>query len=806
MIAVDLFAGAGGCSTGLLAAATSRGERVQLTAVNHWPTAVETHTRNHPQAQHFCASIDTVDPRVAVPGGKLDLLIAAPECFPAGTLVLTDDGLTPIEDVTVGSMVMTHNGRWRSVMRVMESVRPTIMMKGQGHFGLETTASHPFWTRTRKKRWPRSNRNGEWAWSAPSWEPAGVCGGRFWATPTQFPAVPVDRLSDDWLPSDEFWWLVGRWLGDGSMDDRPGRGGSIQIACSDAEAEGLEPRLHAGLPAARWTRRRTRTAVLFETRSWDLVRWLRRNFGKLAHGKTLPAWSLSMPRSCRAALLAGYCSADGHDEGRKQDCITVSKRLAIGLRLLAESLGYRVSLYRVPQHATQIEGRRLTVRDLYRVKWTHDRKRNWHHESDAVAWSRVRSVIAHHPAVRVFNLSVDEDESYIADGLVVHNCTHHSTARGGKPINDQSRASAWHIMRWLELLKVDQVLIENVPEFQTWGPLDARNRRPLKSRKGETFRAFIVAMESYGYRVEWKVLNAADFGAATTRRRLFIRASRGRRPIAWPEPTHSRTGGGTLFGGRRRWRAAREVIDWSLPSQSIFGRKRPLKPATMRRILEGLRRFGGPDVQPFLVQLTHGGRTMSVDNPLPTLTTANRGEIGIAEPFILDAAFGEGDARRQSSIDEPIGAQPATNRFGLVQPFILGQQSGSVARSVREPVPTVSTDGAISLIEPYLTEYYGNGGAQSVDDPVPTVTTRDRFALVQPVLDGRALDIRFRMLQPHELSAAMSFPKGYAFAGNKGDTIRQIGNAVDCRMAEALCGAILDARSPRQSSPIEAIA
>lgn len=472
-----------------------------------------------------------------------------------------------------------------------------------------------------------------------------------------------------------------------------------------------------------------------------------------------------------------------------------------------------------------------------------------------------------HPEARHFCASIETVDPRVAvpsgklDLLIAApECTHHSTARGGKPINDQSRASAWHIMRWLELLRVEHVLIENVPEFQTWGPL-GRNGRPLKSRKGETFRAFVSALESYGYRVEWKVLNAADYGAATTRRRLFIRANRGRQAIAWPQPTHSKTGAATLFGGRQKWRAAREIIDWSLPSQSIFARKRPLRPATIRRILEGLRRFGGPELHPFLVQLTHGVRTLNVDAPLPTVTTANRGEIGIAEPFIVPYYGENGTQRpRTHSLNEPLPTQPTNPKFGLVEPFVLQQQSGGVARPVSEPAPTISTDGAIALVqpfilgqqsnsaprttddpiptvaaagkiafiepfivtqrnnnapktldepvpalctgghialaEPFLTKYTSTGQAYSVDQPIDTITTRDRFGLVQPVVNGYVLDIRFRMLQPHELSAAMSFPKGYAFAGNKGDAIRQIGNAVDCAMAEALCGAILDAGKP----------
>lgn len=446
-------------------------------------------------------------------------------------------------------------------------------------------------------------------------------------------------------------------------------------------------------------------------------------------------------------------------------------------------------------------------------------------------------------------------------------CTHHSTARGGKPINDQSRASAWHILRWIELLRVETVLIENVSEFQTWGPLGV-NHRPLKSKRGEIFRAFIQAIERYGYRVEFKVLNAADYGAATTRRRLFIIAKRGAKSINWPVQTHSKTGANTLFAKTKKWRAAREVIDWSLPSQSIFKRKRPLKPATMRRIFEGLRRFGGKELEPFLVQLTHGGRTYSADAPMPTVTTASRGEIGVVQPYIVTQRnnnapkslndpipalctgghialaqpflipfYGENgqQAPRTHAVDEPVPTIPTDPKFGVVQPFVLQQQSGGVPRSVSDPAPTIAAGGAISLVEPFLmptggravgradsvdqpvrtltaaaghtvglvepflTEYYGNGGAQSVDIPVPTVTTRDRFALVQPIVDGYVLDIKFRMLQPHELAGAMSFPKSYVFTGNKGDQIRQIGNAVDCSMSQALCGAILDSR--REATP-----
>lgn len=555
-----------------------------------------------------------------------------------------------------------------------------------------------------------------------------------------------------------------------------------------------------------------------------------------------------------------------------------------------------------------------------------------------------------HPEARHFCASIETLDPKVAvpggklDLLIAApECVFHSTARGGKPIDDQRRASAWHVLRWLEHLHVEEVLIENVPEFVKWGPLGKTNR-PLKAKRGEIFRAFIAVIESLNYRVEWKVLNAADFGAATTRRRLFIRASRGGRRIAWPEPTHSRAGSPTLFGGRRKWRAAREIIDWSLPSQSIFTRKRPLQPATIRRILEGLRRFGGDQIQPFLVQLTHGGRTYSVDNPMPTVTSANRGEVGVVEPFVLSqggggvprpvgepmptivtdgavglveaevAVVGENRAdvdngsspradcpgcssrgvrrrdlegqggkeyRRHHSSDaaesrEPVGwrlsegqdtperktderLRPSigvdcdqwgySDRHGR-QPYrrVQDQQSpveSGTGHSLREPPTRLqarpheglpadqrihagsdsgvtldwaelcedcrarwgsSSDGFQLRSTDFLAKFYGTATVADIGAPVPTITSRDRFALVQPVVNGYTLDVRFRMLQPHELAAAMSFPAGYSFAGNKGDTIRQIGNAVDCRMAEALCGAILDARKSKSKKKSDAVA
>ena len=159
-------------------------------------------------------------------------------------------------------------------------------------------------------------------------------------------------------------------------------------------------------------------------------------------------------------------------------------------------------------------------------------------------------------------------------------CTHHSIARGGRPRSDQSLASAWLILKWLSELYVERVIIENVKEFADWGPLGA-DGKPLKSKKGESFRAFLSSLKALGYRVDYRILCAADYGDPTTRRRLFIQAVRGNRPITWPEVSHTESP--DLFGSSP-WKPAREIIDWSIPGSSLFDRKKPLAPATMARI------------------------------------------------------------------------------------------------------------------------------------------------------------------------------------------------------------------------------
>lgn len=356
-------------------------------------------------------------------------------------------------------------------------------------------------------------------------------------------------------------------------------------------------------------------------------------------------------------------------------------------------------------------------------------------------------------------------------------CTQHSPARGGKPINDQKRVTPFTILDWLNKLTVDRLIIENVREFEKWGPID-ENGRPIKDREGEIFNAYIAMIRGLGYEVEWKTLNAADYGAPTTRSRLFIQAVRNcsGKKILWPEPTHSASETGTLS----RWIPAREIIDWTIPVQILDERKKPLAANTMARICRGIEKYWGETARPFLVRYNGGdNRVHSIDKPLPVQDTSNR--YGLVQPLVMH--IGQTSSKgRTRGIDEPLATVVTKQEACLISPLFIPQHSGGSVRPTTGPLSTVTTDGAIGLVEPLIMNYNRTGVCRPVSNPIPTVTTRDRFALIT------AEDVRigFRMLRPHELAAAQSFPANYVFHGTREEVVKQIGNAVCPRVAEAL--------------------
>jgi DNA (cytosine-5)-methyltransferase 1 len=360
-------------------------------------------------------------------------------------------------------------------------------------------------------------------------------------------------------------------------------------------------------------------------------------------------------------------------------------------------------------------------------------------------------------------------------------CTEHSKARGGKACPGESRDLGWEVVRWARELAPKVVIVENVPRWENWGPLDT-NGKPLKAREGEHFQAWLAALAALGYRCSHRVLCAADHGEATTRRRLFVVAVRDGLTWRWPEPTHAKEPGEPgLFGpALEPWRGAREIIDWSIRGTSIFARKKPLSDKTLARIEAGLRKFGGsafaehgkggrPDqipssaqdvaepldpvcaqqggggglslAQPFTVCVANQGfdetRVRSGDSPVGAITGGGVRHAP-AEPFVL--ASYEGTDRRVAAVAAPVGTVRVEGKvFGLAEPFIVpqgyGERDGQAPRvnDVGQPLPHVVGSQKHPLVEPFILSAGGpEVGEAPTSGPHPTVLTRDHCGLVEP--------------------------------------------------------------------------
>lgn len=454
------------------------------------------------------------------------------------------------------------------------------------------------------------------------------------------------------------------------------------------------------------------------------------------------------------------------------------------------------------------------------------------HSPEAIAMHR-----ANHPETKHFCEDITEVDPRAACGTrpvglawFSPDCSHFSRSKGTKPLDNRLRGLAWVVIRWAESVRPRVILLENVEEWAAWGPLDEDNR-PIKERAGETFREWLSKLVDLGYRVEFRSLVAADYGSPTTRRRLFLVARRDRAPIAWPEPTHG-------HGRADPWRAAAEIIDWSLPCRSIFGRERPLKEATLRRIAVGIQRYVLGAERPFIIPVTHHGdtRVHSIAEPLRTVTAAHRGELALVEPFIvrhghystktgagLRPIRGGPGAFRGQRLDDPLATVCATNDKHLVCPIVSKHFGGrhpngkpkAFGQDARQPLGTVTARDHHALTAAFLIKYYGTNTAIGVERPCPTITTGGgrgggHLAAVQALLrrfcdddvgayvtiDGdhyAIVDVGTRMLQPHELFAAQGFPDDYEIAPEfngkpltKTAQTELCGNSVCPQVAEAL--------------------
>lgn len=381
-------------------------------------------------------------------------------------------------------------------------------------------------------------------------------------------------------------------------------------------------------------------------------------------------------------------------------------------------------------------------------------------------------------------------------------CRHFSKAKGGKPVEKKIRGLAWVVLKWAGKVRPRVIILENVEEFVTWGPV--RKGRPVKSKKGVTFEKFVSQLRTLGYQVDWRELRACDYGAPTTRKRFFLIARCDGRPIVWPEPTHGDPDGLEVRCGLKKpWRTAAECIDWSLQCPSIFDRKRPLAEATLRRIAKGIQKFIIDNPRPFIVDMAHEGRIESQDKPLSTICTEKGGCRALVAPF-LTQYHGEqsmSEVRGQTLIN-PLMTVDSNPRYGLVAAFISKFYKSGTGQSPKEPLHTVTTSpGHFAEVRAFLMTYYGNGDdiGQSLDEPLRTITSKDRFGIVTVAgQDYQIIDIGMRMLEPRELFRAQGFPDSYIidrdYTGKpypKKEQVARCGNAVPPPFAETLVRANL---------------
>jgi DNA (cytosine-5)-methyltransferase 1 len=333
-------------------------------------------------------------------------------------------------------------------------------------------------------------------------------------------------------------------------------------------------------------------------------------------------------------------------------------------------------------------------------------------------------------------------------------CKHFSKAKGGKPVDKNIRGLAWIVLKWAALVRPRVIMLENVEEFQTWGPINRRHR-PIKSKRGQTYLMWRSQLEALGYKVETRELIAADYGAPTKRKRFFMIARCDGRPIIWPEATHApRDSEEVKAGLMKAYVPAADVIDWSLPCPSIFDTSkeikakyglsavRPLADNTMKRIARGLQKFVVDNPEPFIIQVNHSGenfRGQDIKEPMPTLT-AKHG-FGVVSPYMVPIGYGEreGQAPRVNDIQNPLGTIVSKEKHFLCTPYItqIGQTGFTQDRnkSMEDPLTTIVSKNEHCLIAPTLIQYHteitkNEARGQEINQPVMTIDGSPRYGLI----------------------------------------------------------------------------
>ena len=303
-------------------------------------------------------------------------------------------------------------------------------------------------------------------------------------------------------------------------------------------------------------------------------------------------------------------------------------------------------------------------------------------------------------------------------------CTNFSKAKGGQPRDADSRTLAEHLFRYIEAINPDYIQIENVEEFMSWGDLD-ENGKPISKDAGRLYQQWVANVCGYGYRFVHRILNSADYGAYTSRRRFFGIFAKGSLPIVFPEPTHTKEGAAGLFGRFHRWKPVREVLDFSDEGESIFGRKKPLVDATLERIYAGLIKFVAGGKEAFMVKwnsMSRAGKyhAPGIDEPCPTVATQSR--LGVAQVSFLSKYYGGSPEGKSVSVEEPAGAITTRDHHS----FITAYYGNGHNHSIDEPAPTLTTKDRLAFVD----MQYGNGTPCDIETPAPTVTTNPKHQLV----------------------------------------------------------------------------
>ncbi len=872
---VSTFSGCGGSCLGFEMA----GYQV-LWASEFVPAAREVYALNHPGVILDDRDIREVRPEEVLAAigkapGEVDVLEGSPPCFPAGTTVVCGRGVVAIEDVQVGDVVLTHRGRWRRVSATMSREAETVVAIGGR---LEATADHPVWSRPQERyktgeryrpdaSHPKGSQVVRWRLGEAEWVPAAGLHGRFVATPASceplpIPPPPVGATMD-------FWWVVGRWLGDGWVRIAPGdvdlpwkkrtllsplprdcpvcgsparrstryphlfglycnprckqKAGrdrrvrpryEVHVCCSHPEADKLGERLAA--TGLRWARSEQESTVRFTTGNKALALWLVEHFGRGAAGKTLPGWMLGAAEDERRAVLDGYVSADGHDlAGGGWTTTSVSHCLTIGIQLLAVGLGLTTSTGYRAKNTGIIEGRTVTTRPSWQLTAHPDDDRYTRLEGGH-RWTKVRRQTVPGRRTTVYDLTVEDDASFVANGLVVHNCASFSTAgkrqKGWgqvKSYSDTEQRSDDLFFEYARLLRGIQpraFVAENVSGL-------------VKGVAKGYFLEILKALKDCGYRVEARLLDAQWLGVPQARKRIIFVGVRNdlERDPAFPSPLPYRY-------------SIRDALPWlSRVTHDTSGQwstgvvtDRPSPTVTV-----GVNSVNSNQVDDGL------NEPRTVDRPSPTIRAGRRQNLvgHVAEEVVRVGVGGGYGNEKWQTVDEPartLGATPVTGNGrcppGVIQVRRIEQEEPECGwdaepnrprkATLDDPMPTVLAQGrgfnqvvvevpgrAPESMEGYAvgeewdklrpgesSDKYFNLVKPDQAEPVPTVTAHGGTASLASVTHPTEK----RKFTIAELRRLCAFPDSFQLTGSYAQQWERLGRAVPPVMMRAVAEALRD--------------